>query len=119
MLGSTAQGTTSHSVPVEKYLASADYISKAQGTQRHYRVALDQLREICGRALIADLQERHIRQIRKRFTATSKADLAVMLVRMLWVFAKEVLAMDLGPIRQRKFGNCIARAGRMNRGQIG
>ena len=82
---------------IEKYLASADYISKAQGTQRHYRVALDQLREICGRALIADLQERHIRQIRKRFTATSKADLAVMLVRMLWVFAKEVLAMDLGP----------------------
>ena len=82
---------------IEKYLASADYISKAQGTQRHYRVALDQLREICGRALIADLQERHIRQIRKRFTATSKADLAVMLVRMLWAFAKEVLAMDLGP----------------------
>ena len=47
--------------------------------------------------MIADLQERHIRQIRKRFPATSKADLAVMLLRMLWVFAKEVLAMDLGP----------------------
>jgi integrase len=82
---------------IEKYLAHAEYTSKAPGTQRHYRVALDQLKEICGRALIADLQERHIRQIRQRFTATSKADLAVMLLRMLWVFAKEVLAMDIGP----------------------
>jgi enterobacteria phage integrase len=82
---------------IEKYLGSTDYTSKARGTQRHYRVALDRLKEICGRALIADLQERHIRQIRPRFTATSKADLAVMLLRMLWVFAKEVLAMDLGP----------------------
>ena len=82
---------------IEKYLAHADYASKAPGTRRHYRVALDQLKEICGTALIADLQERHIRQIRQRFTATSKADLAVMLLRMLWVFAKEVLAMDIGP----------------------
>jgi len=82
---------------IEKYLVGGDYTSKARGTQRHYRVALDRLKEICGRALIADLQERHIRQIRQRFTATSKADLAVMLLRMLWVFAKEVLAMDLGP----------------------
>jgi integrase len=82
---------------IEKHLGSCDYTSKAAGTQRHYRVTLDQLKEICGRALIADLQERHVRQIRQRFTATSKADLATMLLRMLWVFAKEVLAMDLGP----------------------
>jgi integrase len=73
------------------------YTSKAVGTQRVYRVALDKLKELCGRALIVDLKERHIRQIRQRFPATSKADLAVMLLRMLWVFAKEVLAMDLGP----------------------
>jgi integrase len=82
---------------IEKYLASADYTSKAVGTQQVYRVALDKLKEICGRALLANLQERHIRQIRQRFPATSKADLAVMLLRNLWVFAKEVLAMDLGP----------------------
>jgi integrase len=81
---------------IEKYLISDDYKKKAPGTQQVYRVALDKLKEICGRALIADLQERYIRQIRQRFTATSKADLAVMLVRMLWVFAKEVLAMDIG-----------------------
>jgi integrase len=82
---------------IEKYLTSDDYTRKAAGTQQVYRVALDKLKEICGRALIADLQERHIRQIRQRFPATSKADLAVMLLRMLWVFAKEDLAMDLGP----------------------
>jgi integrase len=82
---------------IEKYLANADYVSKAVGTQQVYRVALDKLKAIYGRALIADLKERHIRQIRQRFPATSKADLAVMLLRMLWVFAKEILAMDLGP----------------------
>jgi integrase len=82
---------------IEKYLAGGDYASKAPGTRRHYRASLDKLKEICGRALIADLKERHIRQIRQRFSATSKADLAVMLLRMLWVFAKEALAMDLGP----------------------
>jgi integrase len=82
---------------IEKYLVSTDYTSKAPGTQQVYRVTLDKLKEICGRALIADLQERHIRQLRQRFPATSKADLAVMLLRMLWIFAKEVLAMDLGP----------------------
>jgi integrase len=42
------------------------------------------------------LKERHIREIRKRFTSTSRADLAVMLLGMLWTHAKEVLAMDLG-----------------------
>ena len=82
---------------IEKYLADADYTSKAPGTRRLYRIALDRLKEICGRALIADHKERHIRLIRQRFTSTSKADLAVMLLRMLWVFAKENLAMDIGP----------------------
>jgi hypothetical protein len=81
---------------MEKYLASADFTSKAAGTQRHYRGSLDRLKEVCGRALIGDLREKHIRELRKRFTATSKADLAVMLLRMLWSFAKENLAMDIG-----------------------
>jgi hypothetical protein len=48
---------------IEKYLGSADYASKAPGTRQIYRVALDRLKEICGRALIADLRERHIRQL--------------------------------------------------------
>jgi enterobacteria phage integrase len=81
---------------IEKYLTSSDYTAKALGTQQTYRKTLDRLKELCGRALITDLQERHIRQIRQRFSATSKADLAVMLLRTLWVFTKEVLAMELG-----------------------
>ncbi len=82
---------------IEKYLASADFTSKASGTQRRYGTSLDRLKELCGRALIVDLREKHIREVRTRFTATSKADLAVMHLRMLWSFAKENLAMDLGP----------------------
>jgi hypothetical protein len=78
---------------IERYTASADFTSRASGTQRHYRASLDRLKEICGRGLIVDLREKHIREIRKRFTATSKADLSVMLLRMLWSFAKENLAI--------------------------
>jgi integrase len=82
---------------VDRYLASEAYITRSESTRRHYRVTLDQLRDICGRALIGDLKERHIRQLRQRFAASSTADLAVMLLRTLWSFAKEELAMDLGP----------------------
>jgi len=35
-------------------LAHKDFTSKAAGTQRHYRATLDRLKEICGRALIAE-----------------------------------------------------------------
>jgi hypothetical protein len=82
---------------IEKYLTSSSFTKKAPGTQQIYRKMLDNLKEICGRALVADLRGRHCREVRKRFTATSKADLAVMLLRVVWVFAKEVLAMELGP----------------------
>ena len=84
---------------IEKYLASGSkfgFLKNASGTQRLYRRTLDRLKEICGRALIADLREKHLREIRTRFSATSKADLAVTLMRVLWSFAKEELAMDLG-----------------------
>ena len=81
---------------IEKYIASGDFTSKAPATIRVYRKILDRLKEICGGALIADLHERHVREIRKRFTSTSRSDLAVMLLGMIWTYAKEVLAMDLG-----------------------
>jgi integrase len=81
---------------IEKYIASGDFNSKAPATIRIYRKILDRLKEICGGALITDLQERHVREIRKRFTSTSRGDLAVMLLGMIWTHAKEVLAMDLG-----------------------
>jgi integrase len=42
------------------------------------------------------MREKHLRDIRRRFIANSVADKAVMLLRVLWVFAKEELDMDLG-----------------------
>jgi integrase len=81
---------------IEKYLASGDYQAKSRNTQRVYRRVLDRLKEIAGRGLIADLREHHVREIRKRFLpATALADLSVIVLRILWVFAKEELAMHL------------------------
>jgi integrase len=82
---------------IEQYLGSEEFQSKAIGTRKSYRRVLDHLKEIAGRGLIADLQERHVREIRKRFSATSTADLATILLSILWTFAKENLAMQLGP----------------------
>jgi integrase len=83
---------------IEKYLASDGFTSKAHHTRRQYRRLLDRIKEICGRALITDLREDHVRQIRSRFLpATFTADESVMLISMLWIFAKEHLAMKLGP----------------------
>ena len=69
---------------IEKYIASGDFTSKSPATIRVYRKILDRLKEICGAALIGDLQERHVREIRRRFTSTSRSDLAVMLLGMIW-----------------------------------
>jgi integrase len=80
---------------IEKYLASDEFARKAASTKTVYRKLLDQMKDIAGRGLIVDLRERHVRDIRKRFSAKSVADKAVMLLRVLWVFAKEELAMDL------------------------
>jgi integrase len=83
---------------IEKYLGSEDFKSKAHNTRRQYHRILDRLKEIAGRGLIIDLQEQHVRKIRERFLpATFAADESVMLLSMLWVFAKEHLAMQLGP----------------------
>jgi len=81
---------------IERYLASKEYQSKAWNTRRIYRRILDRLKEIAGRGLIADLREHHVRQIRQKLLpSTSQADLAVIVLRILWVFAKEELAMRL------------------------
>lgn len=82
---------------IEQYLVSARFTNRADNTRRAYRPRLDQLKEMCGRALMKDLRERHVREVRKRFASTSAADGAVMLIRMLWAFAKEDLDMELGP----------------------
>jgi integrase len=83
---------------IEKYVAGDDFKVKAHHTTRQYRRLLDRIKEICGRALITDLREEHVREIRKRFLPhTFTADEVVMLLSVLWVFAKEHLAMPLGP----------------------
>jgi integrase len=83
---------------IEKWLASDGFTSKSNNTKRQYRRVVDQIKEMCGRALIVDLREEHVREIRSRFLpATFTADEAVMLLSTLWTFAKEHLAMKLGP----------------------
>lgn len=83
---------------IEKWLASEAFTSKSSNTKRQYRRVVDQIKSLCGRALIADLREEHVREIRSRFLpATFTADGAVMLLSTLWTFAKENLAMKLGP----------------------
>jgi integrase len=83
---------------IEKYLGSKEFKSKAHNTKRQYRQILDRLKQIAGRGLTVDLHEGHVRDIRLRFLpATFAADEAVMLLSMLWIFAKEHLAMRLGP----------------------
>jgi integrase len=96
--GNVAFGPNTLGAVIEKYLASDGFTSKAHHTRRQYRRLLDRIKEICGRALITDLREDHVRQIRSRFLpATFTADESVMLISMLWIFAKEHLAMKLGP----------------------
>jgi integrase len=81
---------------IDQYFASKDFTSKAPATIRAYRPILIELRGAYGGARIADLREDHIRKIRQRFPSTSRADLAVMLLGMLWTYAKERLAIRLG-----------------------
>jgi integrase len=96
--GNIAFGPSSLGAVIEKYIASESFTSKAHHTRRQYRRILDRIKELCGRALITDLREEHVREIRSRFLpATFTADEAVMLLSMLWLFAKEHLALRLGP----------------------
>jgi integrase len=96
--GNVAFGPNTLGAVIEKWIAGEGFTSKAHHTRRQYRRILDRIKEICGRALISDLREEHVREIRSRFLpATFTADESVMLLSMLWLFAKEHLAMRLGP----------------------
>jgi integrase len=82
---------------IGKYRASDKLAKRARSTRRSYGQLLDRLQDLCGAALIADLRERHVRALRKEFKAPSASDRAVMMVRLLWQFAKEDLDIELGP----------------------
>lgn len=94
--GNLRYGPKSLGHVIDRYIASDGFTKTSANTQRRYRPILEELKGYCGGALIADLRERHIREIRKRFASNSTADFSTMLLRMLWVFAKEELAMGLG-----------------------
>jgi integrase len=81
---------------IEQYIVSEKFTKRALSTRRIYRPLLDRLKEMAGGGLIADMREKHVRQIRKLFATASAADNVVMLIRMLWAFAKENLDMELG-----------------------
>jgi hypothetical protein len=85
-----AFGPNSLGAVIEKYLSSEEFQSKASGTRKKYLRVLDRLKEIAGRGLIVDLQEKQVREIRKRFLATSTADLASILLSIIWVFVKKI-----------------------------
>ena len=82
---------------IEKWIGSDAFTSKAPNTQRQYRHVTDQIKQLCGRALLSDLREQHVREIRSFLPHTFTADESVMLLSSLWVFAKEDLGMQLGP----------------------
>jgi integrase len=96
--GNVVFGPKTTGIVIERYLASEGFKSKAHHTRRQYRRLLDRIKERCGRALIVDLREDHVREIRSKFLPhTFTADEVVMLISTLWSFAKEHLAMRLGP----------------------
>ena len=81
---------------IDRYFASEEFARTSPGTKRRYRAILERLKQAAGGGLITDLRERHVRELRKLFASNSTADFAVMLLRILWTFAKEELAIDLG-----------------------
>ena len=53
---------------IQKWVASEDFTLIGHSTKRQYRRrAFDHIKELCGRALIADLHEEHVREIRSKF----------------------------------------------------
>src|SRR5262245_49339889 len=84
---------------IERFIASADYASRAETTRRNYRRVLDRLKQRYGAALIKDLQPRHVKTIRNETrdaSTTTAADIAIGLISTLWDFADEELELNLG-----------------------
>jgi hypothetical protein len=101
---------------IDRYFASEEFARTSPGTKRRYRAILERLKQAAGGGLITDLRERHVRELRKLFASNSTADFAVMLLRILWTFAKEELAIDLGVNPAAKSANCIGTKSHSNLG---
>lgn len=83
---------------IEQYLTSDQFIEKAENTQRNYRRVLDTLKCKLGAARIVDLQPNHIRVVRDELakSSTATADMASMLLGVLWDHAAEFCHIELG-----------------------
>jgi integrase len=83
---------------VENYLKHPQFTGKGANTQRNYRRVIDHLKMKLGAARIADLQPNHLRIIRDDIakTSTATADMAVMLLGVLWDHAAEFCKIPLG-----------------------
>src|SRR5262249_12803954 len=83
---------------IEEFLASEQFKGLADNTRRNYRRVLDTLKARLGAARIADLQPNHIRIVRDEIakTSTTTADMARMLLGVLWDHAAEFCKLDLG-----------------------
>ena len=83
---------------IEQYLAHDNYKNLALNTRLYYRRVLDALKRKLGAARIADMQPQHIRRVRNEIakTSSSTADIAVMLLGLMWDFASEYCELDLG-----------------------
>lgn len=83
---------------IEQYLASQQFREKAKNTQPNYRRVLDTLKGKLGAARIADLQPNHIRVVRDEIakSSTATADMASMLLGVLWDHAAEFCHIELG-----------------------
>jgi len=83
---------------IEQYLAHVQFTEKGFNTKRNYRRVLDVLKTKIGAARIADLQPNHIRIVRDEIakSSTSTADIAVMLLGVLWDHAAEFCHLSLG-----------------------
>jgi integrase len=83
---------------IEDYLKHPAFTGKAGNTQRNYRRVLDHLKMKLGAARIADLQPNHIRIVRDEIakTSTATADIATMLLGVLWDHAGEFCRIPLG-----------------------
>jgi hypothetical protein len=84
---------------IEKFLASDDYRARAEATKTGDRRLLDELRRHAGAGMLRDLKDRHVKAIRDHFRttfSTSTADAAIARLSVIWNFADEHLAVDIG-----------------------
>jgi integrase len=84
---------------IERFQVSQTYEVRAEATKRNYRRVIDALKERYGAGLMKDLQSRHVKTIRNEMreaSTTTNADMAIGIISILWDFADEELALDLG-----------------------